>query len=100
MNRARFASYLKHQAVLHPSMKAQDGVKLCFQAAFGAEHILSDQDKARTALLEEFARTHSRSMEVFEAISAEYSRCNLAAWKRWKLLPEWLDRKSTRLNSS
>src|SRR5690554_3017813 len=90
MNRARFASYLQHQAVLHPSMKAQDGVKLCFQAAFGAEHILSDQDKARTALLEEFARTPSRSMEVFEAISAEYSRCNLAAWKRWKLLPEWL----------
>ena len=90
MNRATFATYLKHQAVLHPSMTAQDGVKLCFQAAFGAEHILSDQDKARTALLAELAQTPPRRMEVFEEISAEYSRCNLAAWKRWKLPPEWL----------
>lgn len=92
MNRATFATYLKHQAVLHPSMTAQDGVKLCFQAAFGAEHILSDQDKARTALLAELAQTPPRRMEVFEEISAEYSRCNLAAWKRRKLPPEWLFR--------
>lgn len=90
MSGVRFASYLKHQAVLHPSMTAQDGVKLCFQAAFGAEHILVDQNKALTALLAEFERTPPWSMEVFEEISAEYRRCNLAAWKRWKLPPEWL----------
>jgi uridine kinase len=31
-------------------------------------------------------------MEVFEEISAEYSRCNLAAWKYLQLPPEWLFR--------
>lgn len=90
MSSATFESYLKHQAVLHPSMTAQDGVKLCFQAAFGAEHILSDQAKALTDLLAEFEQTSPRRIELFEPISAEYSRCNLAAWKCSKLPLEWL----------
>jgi uridine kinase len=90
MRDAAFAGYLKDQAFLHPGMTAQDGVKLCFQAAFGAEHILTDPAQARAALLAEFAQTPSRKREVFEPISAEYSRCNLAAWKQLQLPPEWL----------
>ena len=90
MGGATFTRYLKQQALLHPSMTAQDGVKLCFQAAFGAEHLLADQGKAWTALLAEFKQTSPQGIEVFEAISAEYSRCNLAAWKHAKLPPEWL----------
>jgi len=92
MRDATFASYLKHQAKLHPSMTAQDGVKLCFQAAFGAEHILTDQDKARAAFYAEFEQTPARSTDIFEPISKEYSRCNLAAWKYLQLPPEWLFR--------
>lgn len=90
MRDATFASYLKHQAKLHPSMTAQDGVKLCFQAAFGAEHILIDPAQARADLSAEFERTLPRRIELFEPISATYSRCNLAAWKYWQLPLEWL----------
>jgi uridine kinase len=92
MGNAAFAGYLKTQVALHPGMTPQDGVKLCFQAASGAEHILADPAAARAALLAEFARTPPREIEVFEPISAEYSRCNLAAWKYWQLPPEWLFR--------
>ncbi|HHT48594.1 MAG TPA: hypothetical protein GXZ98_04800 [Firmicutes bacterium] len=90
MNGAAFTSYLKHQAALHPSMTPQDAVKLCFQAAFGAEHLLTDQAKAQAVLLTEFEQTPPRKITVFEPISAEYSRCNLAAWKDLQLPPEWL----------
>lgn len=90
MENVTFASYLQHQALLHPSMTPQDGVKLCFQAAFGAEHILTDPAQARTDLLAEFAQTLPRRIELFEPISTEYSRCNLAAWKYWQLPPEWV----------
>ena len=44
------------------------------------------------ALLAEFARTQSGEMAVFEPVSAEYSQCNLAAWKHRQLPPEWLFR--------
>ena len=90
MRKTAFAGYLKDQAALHPGMTAQDGVKLCFQAAFGAEHILADPAKARASLLAEFAETPPREMAVFEPISPEYSRCNLAAWKHLQLPVEWL----------
>ncbi|MBA2132955.1 hypothetical protein [Capillibacterium thermochitinicola] len=90
MREATFASYLRNQALLHPSMTAQDGVKLCFQAAFGAEHLLTDLEQARANLLAELEQTMPRRIKVFEPISTEYSRCNLAAWKYWQLPPEWL----------
>lgn len=90
MDGASFAPYLKHQAFLHPSMTPQDTVKLCFQAAFGAEHILTDAAQARRVLLIELAGTPPRPIAVFEPISAVYTRCNLAAWKYWQLPPEWL----------
>jgi uridine kinase len=90
MRGASFERYLKQQALLHPKMTAQDGVKLCFQAAFGAEHLLADQDQAWSALLTEFEQTSPQEIQVFEAISPEHSRCNLAAWKHAKLPLEWL----------
>ena len=90
MRNATFASYLKHQASLHPSMTAQDGVKLCFQAAFGAEHLLTDPAQARAALWAEFTQILPRQIEIFEPLSVEYSRCNLAAWKYWQLPLEGL----------
>lgn len=85
-----FASYLKQQALLHPRMEAQDVMKLCFQAAYGAEHILTDKDKALTYLIEEFDKTAAKNIDVFEAISDEYSRCNIDAWKYLKLPSDWL----------
>jgi uridine kinase len=92
MKDATFARYLKDQALLHPRMRAQDGVKLCYQAAFGAEHLLTDPAHARAALGAEWEQTAPRRIEVFEPISAKFSRCNLAAWKEQHLPLEWLDR--------
>ena len=37
-----FSDHLKKQLSLHPSMQPQDIVKLCYQAAFGAEPLLPD----------------------------------------------------------
>lgn len=51
---------------------------------------MTDPAKARAALLAEFERISPRPIEVFEPISSEYSRCNLAAWKYWQLPPEEL----------
>ncbi|NLM37574.1 MAG: hypothetical protein GX202_05540 [Firmicutes bacterium] len=90
MRGATFTGCLKRQAKLHPSLTAQDAVKLCYQAAFGAEHLLTDPGQARATLLAEFERTPPRRVAVFEPISVTYSRCNLAAWKERELPPEWL----------
>ena len=46
--------YLREQVALHPSMQPQDVVKLLFQAAFGAEHLLTDKDAAFRWLQKEF----------------------------------------------
>ena len=90
MNTKTFEKYVKAQALLHPGMTPQDAVKLCFQAAFGAEHILSDKIKAMEYLREEYSRTPARDIDVFEPISEEFARCNIAAWKYKGLPIEWL----------
>lgn len=90
MSDKSFERYLKQQALLHPAMTPQDAVKLCFQAAFGAEHILMDLDKARAYLWKEFEQTLPQSMQVFEPVCYEYCRCNLPAWKHLNLPLEWL----------
>ncbi len=90
MNTKTFEKYVKAQALLHPGMTPQDAVKLCFQAAFGAEHILSDKIKAMEYLREEYSRTPTRDIDVFEPISEEFARCNIAAWKYKGLPIEWL----------
>ena len=74
----------------HPSMAPKDAIKLCFQAAFGAEHILSDYVKALEFLHKEYSETNVMDMDVFEPISDEYVRINIAAWKYKGLPVEWL----------
>ena len=41
-----FKNYLNIQFSMHRAFEPSDLVKLCFQAAYGAEHILSDKDMA------------------------------------------------------
>lgn len=74
--------YLKEQLNLHPSMQPQDVAKLCFQATFGAEHLLMDIDSARKFLIREYEQTFPRKEALYENISDEYCRVNLSAWKR------------------
>lgn len=86
-----FIRYLLAQLQLHPSMQAQDVIKLCYQAARGAEHLLTDT--ARAWFDREYAATPpDATIPLFEHISDHISRVNLAAWKDAGRPAEWLFR--------
>lgn len=73
-------------------MEAQDAVKLCYQAAFGAEHLLRDTQAAYDRLTEEYAALEADSGSLYEQLHPNVCRVNLAAWKREGLPLEWLFR--------
>lgn len=77
-----FRFYFENQLKMHPSMQYQDVVKLCYQSAFGAEHILSDAERAKAYLCAEFESVLITDEPLFEQISPEIVRVNLGAWKR------------------
>ncbi len=79
--------YLTKQLQKHPSMMPQDVVKLCYQAARGAEHLLADPERARHYLEAELAAvdTPAQSSPLIEPISDSVCRINLAVWKAQEL---------------
>lgn len=77
-----FKICFKNQLKMHPSMQYRDAVKLCYQASFGAEHLLSDVERARAYLYAEFESVLPSDEPLFEEISPEIARVNLGAWKR------------------
>lgn len=84
---------LQEQMRLHPAMQPQDVLKLCYQAAHGAEHLLTDADRAREYFDREFAAVPAdASIPLAEDISDTITRINLGAWKAAALPPEWLFR--------
>lgn len=83
-------TYLTEQLKKHPSMQPQDVVKLCYQAAHGAEHLLTDIEKARNYLMKEYSETTPKSGDLYEQISDNVCRVNLSAWKAKDLPIEWL----------
>ena len=84
-----FGYYLKHQIELHPSIQMQDLVKMCYQAVFGVEHMLADVEQARAYFIQEFEATPaSFSVPLYEPISEDFCRVNLAAWKARNLNPD------------
>lgn len=83
---------LLQQAALHSSIQPQDMVKLCYQAAFGAEHLLMDQEAAAGWFKEEYDNVKDKEEELFECLSPEICRINMGAWKRMRLPGEWLFR--------
>lgn len=76
-----FEYYLAGQLRLHPSIQPRDVIKLCFQAAFGPEHLLTDLTAARAYFFREFEATEPRDIPLYERISDRFCRVNLAAWK-------------------
>ena len=76
----------------HPSLQPQDAIKLCYQAAFGAEHLLINEEKARNYFDAEWESVSSADIPLWEMISEGYGRVNLAAWKHMYLPREWLFR--------
>lgn len=73
--------YFAEQVARHPSMRGQDLIKLCYQEAFGVEHLLTDPDDARRRLREEFEEVPVSTGPLWERIGSEYCRVNLGAWK-------------------
>jgi len=82
--------FLISESRLHPSIMPQDVVKLCYQAAFGAEHILSNHAQALKYFRDEYAATPADDKPLQEYIAPTVCRVNLSAWKRLKLNPDWL----------
>jgi len=83
-------SYLIQESEFRQSIMPQDVVKLCFQAAFGAEHALEDLTQAQTYFLDEYKATPQDEKPLAEYIAPTVCRVNLSAWKRLKLNPDWL----------
>lgn len=83
--------YLTEQMYAHPSLTPRDIAKLCYQAARGAEHLLTDLNRARGYLLREFEATPAdESIPLVEPISDTIARVNIAAWKARGLSPDTL----------
>lgn len=86
-----FGEFLLEQAELHPSMEPRDALKMCYQAARGAEHGIADRAAARKYLREELGRVAADEGEpLFEAISPSFCRVNLRAWKAKAMPWQWL----------
>lgn len=77
-----FEKYFIQQLQNHPSMQFSDVAKLCYQAAFGAEHLLVDVERVRACLYCEFETILPTNEPLFEYISPDIVRVNLGAWKR------------------
>lgn len=88
-----FTDHLQEQLRLHPSIQPQDVIKLCYQAAKGAEHLLADVSRARGYFDQEYAATPAdAAAPLFESLSENVARVNIAAWKAANLPAEWLFR--------
>lgn len=85
-----FEKIFSEQLNKHPSMDSVDVIKLCYQAAFGAEHLVSDIVAAEELLKEEFENTKAEKTDLFEKISDDICRINISAWKYEKLPIGWL----------
>ena len=76
-----FRDCLIAQFAAHPSTAPQDAVKQCYQAAFGAEHLLTDTSLAAAYLEREFNDTPAADVPLCEKIAPDVGRINLASWK-------------------
>jgi hypothetical protein len=83
-----FEAFLREQMKKHPSMQPQDVVKMCYQAAFGAEHLLLDLDVAKSYHEKEYAEVVATKDELYEQISDTVCRINLSAWKAQRTMAE------------
>ena len=86
-----FEFYLKKQLELHPSIQMQDIIKMCYQATFGVEHMLTDIERAHRYFRQEYDATPADpTIPLYEPISENFCRVNLAAWKFHNFAPEKL----------
>lgn len=84
--------YLQEQIMLHPGMQPGDIIKLCYQAAYGGDHLLLDIAKAEDYFIKEYQAVQPREESLYEIISPEMVRVNLRAWKQAGMPGVWLFR--------
>ena len=82
--------YLKKEINIHPHMQPQDIVKLCYQAAYGSEHLIKSKDEAKAYLRNECSCLISCDTELIENISDDICRISLNAWMNNSLPIGWL----------
>ena len=86
-----FENYLLHEAARCPLMEPRDALKLCYQAAYGAEHGIKDPNSARKYLREELKRGEAcMERPLYVPISSGLCRVDLRAWKARGLKWQWL----------
>lgn len=83
-------TFIEQQLQHHPNIKPQDVLKMCFQAAYGAEHLLTNLERVRGYLADEFERTSPTNEPLCELIAPEVCRVNIGAWKKLNLPQDWL----------
>ena len=86
----KFKDYLDYELNTKLSMELRDVIKMCYQAAFGAEHLLTDMERARKYFDEEFESVEERDVPLYEYISEDVARVDLGAWKASGMPKEWL----------
>jgi len=87
----QFKEYLLEQLNIHPSMMPQDVAKMCYQAVFGADHLLQDIKKAESYFNDEYENILPDStIPLYECISDDICRVNMAAWKFEGMPQRWL----------
>lgn len=87
-----FEACLRAHLAAHPLAAPRDVLKFCYQAARGAEHLLTDADAARRYFFAEWEETSARDVPLCEPISPRFCRVDLGAWKARGLDAEWLFR--------
>ncbi|MBQ7359556.1 MAG: hypothetical protein IJW63_05630 [Lachnospiraceae bacterium] len=79
---SKFIACVKQQMNMHPSMEPQDMYKLCYQVAFGAEHMLLDEERAWRYLQAEFEQVKpDLHWPLVEWLSEGVARVNLSTYK-------------------
>ena len=73
--------YLIEHLDTHPLATSSDIIKFCFQATFGAEHLLKDLKAARYYFDIEYDSTNPKETIVIEALSDQVARVNFSGYK-------------------
>lgn len=77
-----FLPYLQNHIESCPYVCEQDILKFCFQAVFGAEHLLRDREAAFAWTVSETESAPDCGQALYEELCDRYCRVNLAAWKK------------------
>lgn len=88
----KFKDYLDCELHTKLNMELQDVIKMCYQAAFGAEHLIENLEAAQKYFDAEFDALDADGEidPLYEYISDDVARVDMRAWKASGMPKEWL----------